>query len=181
MCIHYLALNQAVQDRLRKDINEHLAQVNAESGDTKRTRLTYDELQSPKLSLLMNCIKETLRLAPAVTLSQRAVTEDCIAPLTTPIPTRDGKGTKSQILLRKGEDVDRGGLGGEAELTFGLLLPGTRVGCCFKLASMNSMYWGPSPEEWNPDRWDNLPEAYKTASMPGPAGLPAFSNGPASW
>ena len=46
---------------------------------------------------------------------------------------------------------------------------------------MNPVYWGPSPEVWNPDRWDNLPEAYKTASMPGPSGLPAFSNGPASW
>jgi cytochrome P450 len=102
MCLHYLAHNQPVQDRLRKVILDHLAQVNAESGDTGRTRLTYDELQSPNLALLMNCLKETLRLAPAVTVSQRLVSEDCVAPLTRPIPTRDGKGTKTNIVLKKG-------------------------------------------------------------------------------
>ncbi|UZJ52455.1 hypothetical protein CBS101457_001775 [Exobasidium rhododendri] len=159
MCLHYLAHNQPVQDRLRNVVKEYLAEINAENGDSdQRSRLSYDELQSPKLNILMNCLKETLRLAPAVTVSQRLVTEDCVGPLTSPIPTRDGKGTKTQILLKKG----------------------TRVGCCYKLASMNPLYWGPSPEEWNPDRWDNLPEAYKTTSMPGPAGLPAFSSGPAS-
>lgn len=103
MCLHYLAQNQAVQDRLRKEMTEHLASCNAETGETDRTRLTYEELQSPKLTLLSNCLKETLRLAPAVTVSQRLVTEDCVAPLTRPIPTRDGKGTKSQIVLKKGE------------------------------------------------------------------------------
>lgn len=103
MCLHYLAHNQSVQDRLRKDLTEHIAACNAETGDADRTRLTYDELQSPKLALLTNCIKETLRLAPAVTVSQRLVTEDCVAPLSRPIPTRDGKGSKSQIVLKKGE------------------------------------------------------------------------------
>lgn len=182
MCIHYLAHNQPVQDRLRKEINEHIAASNAETGDTDRSRLTFEELQSPNLALLMNCLKETLRLAPAVTVSQRSVTEDCIAPLSRPIPTRDGKGIKSQIVLKKGNYFVLLRLDREihAEVTI-FDQSGTRVGCAFKLASMNPVYWGPLPEKWNPDRWDNLPDAYKTASMPGPAGLPAFSNGPASW
>lgn len=107
MCIHYLAHNQSVQDRLRKEIKEHIAASNTESGDTYRIRLTFEELQSPKLALLTNCLKETLRLAPAVTVSQRSVMEDCIAPLSRPIPTRDGKGSKSQIILKKGMISDR--------------------------------------------------------------------------
>lgn len=55
------------------------------------------------------------------------------------------------------------------------------MGVCLKLASANAEYWGDHPERWDPERWDRLPPSYKGASMPGPAGLPAFSNGPASW
>lgn len=46
---------------------------------------------------------------------------------------------------------------------------------------MNAAYWGDDVDEWNPDRFDNLPEDYKKASMPAPAGIPTFSAGPASW
>lgn len=58
---------------------------------------------------------------------------------------------------------------------------GTQIGTCLKLPNVEPHYWGPDPERWDPERWEHLPETYKEASMPGPAGLTTFSNGPASW
>lgn len=54
------------------------------------------------------------------------------------------------------------------------------IGACFKLPNSDEQIWGPDPEQWNPERWSNLPNTYKNANFPGPAGVATFSNGPAS-
>lgn len=61
-----------------------------------------------------------------------------------------------------------------------LFLAGTVIGACFKLPNSDENIWGPDPNRWNPERWFNLPQTYKNANFPGPAGLATFSNGPAS-
>lgn len=58
---------------------------------------------------------------------------------------------------------------------------GTVLTCALKLPNLDETYWGPEPLKWNPDRWDNLPDDYRAASMPGPAGLMTFSSGPSNW
>jgi cytochrome P450 len=98
--LHYLANNQAVLRRVEEQIKQLLQLRRSEGREAEG--LSAEELQGEELELLTNCIKETLRLAPAVTASDRMAKQDCTIPLSRPIPTRDGKDTMSEITVKKG-------------------------------------------------------------------------------
>lgn len=105
MCLHFLSQRPALQDKVRAEITTQLVRANeglSPNDPAFRSQLTAEELQGPGFALLTNCIKETLRVVPAVSMTNREATEDCILPLGKPIPRRDGKGTISQLAIPKG-------------------------------------------------------------------------------
>jgi len=87
-----LSQNQAVQDKLRKEILE------AGSGED----LSYDQLVS--LPYLDAICRETLRLYPPVNQINRVAAEDIIMPLSTPIRGNDGT-MMHEIFVPKGTMV----------------------------------------------------------------------------
>lgn len=99
--LHYLANNQPVLRRVQEQIRQVMQLRRSEGRETEA--ISAEELQGEELDLLTNCIKESLRLAPAVTASDRMAKEDCVIPLSRPIPTRDGRDTISEIAVRKGK------------------------------------------------------------------------------
>ncbi|CAE6378107.1 unnamed protein product [Rhizoctonia solani] len=82
-----LAVNPAVQDRLRAELLEAPAQ------------LTYDELHN--LPYLDALCREILRLYPPFPTIQRGAIADCVVPLRYPIKGKDGKEIRD-IQVRKG-------------------------------------------------------------------------------
>lgn len=57
---------------------------------------------------------------------------------------------------------------------------GTNVELGLGQANLDPLLYGGDAEEWNPKRWDNLPEAHGLAKLP-PWGLFSFLAGPKSW
>lgn len=102
LTLNYLAHDQRILGKVQTQLLSFLAKRREENGDVE-THLTADELQGEELILLTNCIKETLRLSPAVSKSDRQAAEDCVIPLGRPIPCRDGKGVLHQLHVPKGE------------------------------------------------------------------------------
>lgn len=101
MTLWFLANNQRIHKRLQTELLGYLAKRKADRGGVEEP-LRAEELQGEEMTLLSNCIKETLRLAPAVTMTDREATEDCVIPLGRPIPRSDGKGSLTQLNIRKG-------------------------------------------------------------------------------
>ncbi|KLO16841.1 cytochrome P450 [Schizopora paradoxa] len=95
---------------------------------------SMDEVQA--LPYLDAVLRESLRLHGAVPATSRKAAKDDIIPLGEPIVDMSGN-TISEICVKKG-DV--------------FVIPITAVN------RMTSL-WGPDAEEFNPDRWDNVPES----------------------
>lgn len=102
LTLNYLAHDQRILGKVQTQLISFLERRKVQNGGVD-TNLTADELQSEELTLLTNCIKETLRLSPAVVKSDRQAAEDCVIPLGRPIPSRDGKEMLNQIFVPKGE------------------------------------------------------------------------------
>lgn len=102
LTLNYLAHDQRILGKVQTQLLSMLARKKEQNGGVD-INLTADELQSEELTLLTNCIKETLRLSPAVVKSDREAAEDCVIPLGRPIPSRDGKEMLHQIHVPKGE------------------------------------------------------------------------------
>ncbi|KAH6909246.1 cytochrome P450 [Coprinopsis sp. MPI-PUGE-AT-0042] len=129
-----LSLHQDVQDRLREEIKE----AKALHGD-----LDYEQLV--RLPYLDAVCRETLRLYPAVPISNRQATQDIILPLSKPLQGTDGQ-LKSEILVPKGSMVFL-----------------SILGC-----NRSTELWGPDAGEWKPERWlGPLPDTLLSAKVPG--------------
>lgn len=102
LTLNYLAHDQRTLGKVQTQLLSFLEKRRVQNGGVD-TKLTADELQSDELTLLTNCIKETLRLSPAVVKSDRQTAEDCVIPLGRPIPSRDGKEMLHQVHVPKGE------------------------------------------------------------------------------
>ncbi|KAF8150007.1 cytochrome P450 [Crassisporium funariophilum] len=134
--IHLLALNKNVQDKVRREIRDA---KKANGGQD----LDYDVLVS--LPYLDAVCRETLRLYPPVSFLKRAVRQDIVLPLATPIRGIDGKDIM-EIPIPKG----------------------TEIMVSIIASNRNPQFWGPDSYEWRPERWLNpLPEALVDARVPG--------------
>ncbi|KAJ7883949.1 cytochrome P450 [Mycena leptocephala] len=113
-----LAKAPELQDKLRAEIHSTLGAARAGS-------VSYDSM--PLLNAL---IKETLRMYPATTISDRTTLEDSVIPLASSIMTSTGEHI-SQISVRKGQLLQLG------------------------LASYNRLEsrWGADAHEFKPSRW----------------------------
>ncbi|KAF8993691.1 cytochrome P450 [Cyathus striatus] len=151
-----LAEHPDVQDRLR---NELLSVSSIPSDD-----LSDEDIQSlyniiADLPYLHNVTRECLRLIPPVHSSIRVATEDDTIPTMYPVHGRDGKPipSKQSVTISKGSFVH----------------------VAVEAFNLDKQFWGDDSWEFNPDRWDCLPESAN--DLPGLfSNTLSFSAGPRS-
>ncbi|CZR52544.1 related to isotrichodermin C-15 hydroxylase (cytochrome P-450 monooxygenase CYP65A1) [Phialocephala subalpina] len=121
--LHLLSKYPAIQERLRKEIKQHMPFL-----FDPATRFNPEQLakaDADQLPYLDNVCRESLRYIPPIPMTVRqSLAVDQLGPYTVPA------GTVIYILANS---INR--------------LP---------------MYWGPTADKFDPDRWDNLPETYTT-------------------
>ncbi|KAH7916514.1 cytochrome P450 [Hygrophoropsis aurantiaca] len=151
-----LARHPAMQSRLRSELV-------ALSPITPISQLTPDETESlhsalTGLSYLDNVAREALRLIPPVHSSLRVATQDDEIPVSYPVHMSDGT-----VSDRKSIRVPKGSF----------------VHVPVEALNLDKEMWGENAWEFDPDRWDNLPEAVE--ALPGLfSNLLTFSAGPRS-
>ncbi|KAH9914679.1 cytochrome P450 [Epithele typhae] len=125
-----LSVRPETQERLRHEVLEAREQYGQE--------IPYNELSA--LPYLDAVCRETMRLHPSVTFTQRAAKQDTVLPLSVPVNGID------HIAVPKGVEVL------------------TNIAAC----NTNKALWGDDAYEWNPDRWLRpLPAAVEEARIPG--------------
>ncbi|KIJ67836.1 hypothetical protein HYDPIDRAFT_173589 [Hydnomerulius pinastri MD-312] len=151
-----LAKHPEMQTRLR-------AELLSIAASTPISRLTTDEIESlhaglSSLPYLNNVVRESLRLIPPVHSSLRVATQDDEIPISYPVHLSDGSvSDQRSIRVPKGSFVH---------------VP-------VEALNLDKGIWGEDAWEFDPDRWDHLPEA--AAALPGLySNLLTFSAGPRS-
>jgi len=134
-----LAQNPGIQDRLRAEL---LSVAHEFPRDL--SELTEDQVQSLHTALsglpfLHNVTRESLRLIPPLHSTLRVATQDDEVPTMYPVHNRDGtvNETKHSFIVPKG----------------------TFVHLSVEAFNLDKAVWGEDAWDFNPDRWDNLPEA----------------------
>lgn len=107
-----------------------------------RDELDYDALMA--MPYLDNCTKEVLRLLSPVSNTERHVTHDDVIPLSKEHRSRDGKSTFNSVPVRKGQM---------------LFIP-------IQAVNRSKAIWGPTADEFDPDRWDHIPQTAKDSGFP---------------
>ncbi len=139
-----LAQHKDMQDRLRAELRDFFA---------GRDELSYDELN--QLPYLDACLREILRVVPAVFATVRQASKDTVLPLSKPYPRSDGKGTFNSLTIKKGQSLS---------------IP-------LFMLNMSHDIWGPDAEQFNPDRWTHLPPSATGAEFPPPVNHATFLMG----
>ncbi|KIK97745.1 hypothetical protein PAXRUDRAFT_824616 [Paxillus rubicundulus Ve08.2h10] len=151
-----LARHPDMQTRLR-------AELFSVAPPTPISCLTADEIGSLHVALsnlpyLNNVTRESLRLVPPVHSSLRVATQDDEIPTSYPVHLNDGS-VSDQRSIR--------------------ISKGTFVHVPVEALNLDKGIWGEDAWEFDPDRWDNLPEAVE--AVPGLySNLLTFSAGPRS-
>ncbi|KAG6331757.1 hypothetical protein ID866_7331 [Astraeus odoratus] len=128
---------------------------------TAISRLTTDEIESlyntlSNIPYLNNVVRESLRLIPPIHSSLRVATQDDEIPTSYPVHLRDGT-ISDQKFIR--------------------ITKGSFVHVPVEAFNLDKEMWGEDAWDFNPDRWNNLPEAVSV--LPGLfSNLLTFSAGP---
>ncbi|KAJ7209491.1 cytochrome P450 [Mycena pura] len=137
--LHLLAQYPDIQDRLRAELLTLASRFPLTLSD-----LTEDQIQSLNTELsglpfLHNVTRESLRLIPPLHSTLRVATQTDEVPTMYPVHDRDGSvnETKHSFTIPKG----------------------TIVHASFEAFNLDETVWGDDAWDFNPDRWDNLPEA----------------------
>jgi len=107
-----------------------------------RDELDFDALNN--LEYLDFVTKEIMRYISPVVATRRTLVKDDVVPLSKPYPRSDGKGSFSYVELKKGQDV---------------FIP-------IQYMNRSKELWGPTADEFDPERWRNVPEQAKAAGFP---------------
>jgi cytochrome P450 len=157
--LNLLAQNTVIQERLRAEL---FSVTPASSVDL--SKLTEDEIQSlhatiSDLPYLHNVIRECIRLIPPVHSTIRVATQDDQLPTIFPVHHCDGT-----IVMDK---------------SFVHVPKGSFVHVAIEGLNLDKGIWGDNAWEFQPDRWDHLPEG--VAALPGLfSNTLTFSSGPRS-
>lgn len=119
-----LAKNRHVQERLRAEIFETLANIRVGGGN----EFTVDDFDS--MPYLLVVVKETLRMYPVIIEVTRQPTKDDILPLSKPIVGISGK-VYNEVLVPAGTSISISIVG----------------------YNLNKDVWGPDAYEFRPERW----------------------------
>ncbi|KAJ6593806.1 cytochrome-450 hydroxylase [Mycena capillaripes] len=137
--LYLLAQHPDIQDRLRTEL---LSVAHEFPRDL--SELDEDQIQSlhtalSGLPLLHNVTRESMRLIPPLHSTLRVATQDDEVPTSYPVHNRDGtvNEKKHSFIVPKG----------------------TFVHVSVEAFNLDKTVWGEDAWDFNPDRWDNLPEA----------------------
>ncbi|KAK0546203.1 hypothetical protein OC845_004723 [Tilletia horrida] len=114
-----------------------------------RDEIRHDELQS--MPFLDHVTLEIMRLRSAVPSSLRVPKSDHVLPLSQAYVTRDGKSTFDRVPIKKGQDL----------FIF------------IQALNRSPFLWGPDADQFNPHRWENLPETITSLSPDWSSGSPS--------
>lgn len=130
-----------ISEPQHKHIQEKLR---AEIEDTLagRDEIDYDTLMA--MPYMDNVTKEILRVMSPVTSTVRHASKDDVIPLSKEYKTRDGKSTFNSVVVKKGQE---------------LIIP-------VQVINRLEDIWGPTADQFDPDRWDNVPQSAKNTGMP---------------
>ncbi|PWY98709.1 cytochrome P450 [Testicularia cyperi] len=128
------------------------AEIYEHFGTDMDREIGYDELMG--MEYLDAVCKEMMRCLSAVPNTVRIAKEAAEIPLSKPYKTRDGRSTFTSLHVSKGQEV---------------LVP-------IQAINSSTEIWGPDAEEFNPDRWFNLPDSAKQNGLP--MHLMTFISGP---
>lgn len=117
-----------------------------------RDELDYDALMA--MPYLDNCTKEVLRLVSPVVNTERTALRDDVIPLSKSYKTKDGKSTFNSIVVKKDQLI---------------FIP-------IQLINRSKNIWGPTADEFEPDRWDEIPKMAKETGFP--SHILSFIEGP---
>ncbi|EKM49813.1 uncharacterized protein PHACADRAFT_265519 [Phanerochaete carnosa HHB-10118-sp] len=144
--LYILALYPHVQNRLRAELLSVVPGTPVETLMPEEVQSLYAAIA--ELPFLENVIRETMRLIPPVHSSIREATRDDVVPVSTPLKRtgRDGRVVE--------ENVDH------------VFVPkGTFIHVPIEGFNLDKGLWGETAWKFDPDRWNDLPEAIKT--LPG--------------
>ncbi|KAF5386081.1 hypothetical protein D9615_002473 [Tricholomella constricta] len=152
-----LAENPEMQTRLRAELLSLAPAGGLESLTEEEIASLYDNIAN--LPYLHNICRESLRVVPPVHSSIRVATQDDVIPTSYPVHQRDGS-------------IDEG----RSSVT---VPKGSFVHVAVEGFNLDKGIWGDDAWSFNPDRWDNLPEA--AMQQPGLfSNTLSFSAGPRS-
>ncbi|KAJ3527750.1 hypothetical protein NMY22_g9670 [Coprinellus aureogranulatus] len=127
----------------RQDMQQALRHEIREAQKENGKRLSYDTIS--QLPLLDAVCRETLRLYPPVSIVLRETIADAVLPFSKPVIGVDGK-EMTEVLVPKGT----------------MVFPGILA------SNRNPDIWGPTANEWMPERWlEGLPDSVASAKVPG--------------
>ncbi|KAJ7084294.1 cytochrome-450 hydroxylase [Mycena belliarum] len=134
-----LAQNPDIQDRLRAELLSIAPEFPRTLSD-----LSEDEVQSlhtalSGLPLLHNVTRESLRLIPPLHSTLRVATQDDEIPTLYPVHNKDGSMNEGKHSFP--------------------IPKGTCIHLSFEAFNLDKAVWGDDAWDFNPDRWDHLPEA----------------------
>jgi len=143
-CIHILAQKQDLQQRLRDELIG--VSQGIPSDDALATAEFYTELD--QLPFLENVCREILRLIPPVHSSIRCALKDDTIPISSPMRWED----RSAKIVK--EELHPTGI---------KIARGEYIHIAIEGLNLSKYVWGEDAHEFNPDRWDNLPELARSA------------------
>ncbi|OBZ71480.1 hypothetical protein A0H81_08492 [Grifola frondosa] len=154
-----LAKYPTIQTRLRKELLSISPAAPLESLTQEEVGSLYATIAD--LPYLENVVRESLRMIPPVHSSLRVATQDDDVPISSPVKLHmaDGRAVEEMRSIRVSK--------------------GSFVHVPIEAFNLDREVWGPDGWQFNPDRWDNLPES--VSSQPGLYNnILTFSAGPRS-
>ncbi|KAK0195304.1 cytochrome P450 [Armillaria mellea] len=148
-----LAKHPATQNRLRTELLSLGLSRHADEITEEEMQRSFASLA--ELPFFHNIVRESLRLIPPVHSSMRVATRTDIIPLKYTVRRKDGEATSVEVPR------------------------GTFIHIPVEGFNLDKDVWGDDAWDFNPDRWDNLPE--RAREMPGLfSNILTFSGGPRS-
>lgn len=157
--LYFLSQHPHVQHKLRTIITDTLKDRKGIKTlqELNLADLEYDDVWCDAFKYLDSILAETLRLCPPVPSNDREAMADSVVPLMRPIQLTNGQ-TSSQLFIKKG-----------SRITIGI-----------KTINYDKRLFGTDADNFNPDRFANLPPTHTHAKLP-PYATYSFVGGPKSW